>query len=441
MKNKLSKIIISFFIFTIASINYIYALSPQSELRYEGIDVSDWQGYIDYSQVRNSGIDIVYIKASQGNNIKDPYFDINYENAKANNLKVGFYHFLTATNTEEAEEQARFFSSIISGKQADCKLALDYEQFNGVGTEQINQIAMAFIQKVKELTKKQVIIYSDLYNSERTFSPELASQGELWIAYYGDYRNLQNINASWNTFIGVQYTDRGTVPGIRGNVDRDLFSEEIFLDDNSEIPSTENPNGSYNTETTYYTVQRGDTLWGIARRYGTTIQEIAQVNGIQNVNLIFPGQVLRIHTNSNVPGSESNGVGKTYYTIKRGDTLWGISRRYGTTVQNLVSWNNIKNPNLIFPGQRLIIYGSSGSNENSRVSKNVNSNTYTDSNLNLSQNTYSNNNNINYAQYTVQKGDSLWRIARRYRVCPKKLARVNGITNPYAIYPGLVLKI
>ena len=159
---RISKIIIFFLIFTIATVNYIYALAPQSELRYEGIDVSDWQGYIDYKQVKNSGIDIVYIKASQGNNIKDPYFEINYENAKANGLKVGFYHFLTAVNEEEAKQQATFFASIISGKQVDCKLALDYEQFGRVGKEQINQIAMAFIQKLKELTKKQVIIYSDL---------------------------------------------------------------------------------------------------------------------------------------------------------------------------------------------------------------------------------------------------------------------------------------
>lgn len=413
MRNKISKIFICFFIFTIAFINYIYALTPQSELRYEGIDVSDWQGYIDYSQVKNSGIDIVYIKASQGNSIKDPYFDINYDNAKANGLKVGFYHFLTATNIQEAEQQAVFFASVISGKQADCKLALDYEQFYGVEREQINQIAMAFIQKVKELTKKQVIIYSDLYNSENTFNSELANQGELWIAYYGDYRNLENINASWNTFMGVQYTDMGNVPGIRGNVDRDLFSQEVFLDDSSEIPNTENPNDNYNTETIYYTVKRGDTLGKIASQYGTTVQEIAQINGIQNINLIFPGQVLRINRNSNVHGSESNSTGKTYYTIKRGDTLWGIARRYGTTVQNLVNWNNIQNPNLIFPGQRLILYGNSSSSSNSN----------------------------NYAYYTVQRGDTLWRIARRYRICPKRIARINGITNPNLIYPGLVLKI
>lgn len=418
MKKQVLKISGIFLVFIFTFLNSIYALSPQSELSYEGIDVSDWQGYIDYSQVKNSGIEVVYIKASQGNNIKDPYFEINYENAKANNLKVGFYHFLTATTVEEAQQQATFFASVISGKQADCKLALDYEQFNGVDAEQVNQIAMAFIQKLKELTEKQVIIYSDLYNSESTFNTELANQGELWIAYYGDYRNLENVNARWNRFIGVQYTDQGNVPGIRGYVDRDLFSEEVFLDDSSEIPATENPNDNYNTETIYYTVKRGDTLGQIASKYGTTVQEIAQINGIQNVNLIFPGQILRINTNSNVHGSEANSIGeKTYYTIRRGDSLWSIARRYGTTVQNIVNWNNIQNVNLIYPGQILILYGNYTSTNNSS------------------------NSNNNTVYYTVQRGDTLWRIARRYRTCPRRIARLNGITNPNLIYSGQILKI
>lgn len=411
MQKQVLKISGIFLVFIFTFLNSIYALSPQSSLSYEGIDVSNWQGYIDYSQVKNSGIEVVYIKASQGNNIKDPYFDINYENAKANNLKVGFYHFLTATTVDEANQEATFFASVISGKQADCKLAMDYEQFDGIDTQLINQIAMAFVQKVEELTKKQVIIYSDVYNSENTFNSELASQGELWIAYYGDYKNLENVNSSWNIFIGVQYTDQGNVPGINVSVDRNLFAEEIFLDDNSEIPNTENPNGNYNTETIYYTVKRGDTLSSIASRYGTTVQEIAQINGIQNVNLIYPGQVLRITTNSNVPGSESNGTRKTYYTVKRGDTLWGISRKYGISVQNIVSWNNIQNPNLIYPGQRLIFYGNYRSSDNGEV------------------------------YYTVQRGDTLWRIARRYRTCPRRIAKINGITNPNLIYPGQILKI
>ncbi len=104
------------FIFTFSIVSNIYALTTQSELKYQGIDVSNWQGYIDYNQVKNSGIEIVYIKASQGTDIKDRYFDINYQNAKANGLKVGFYHFLTATNVEQANQEAVFFASVISRK-------------------------------------------------------------------------------------------------------------------------------------------------------------------------------------------------------------------------------------------------------------------------------------------------------------------------------------
>lgn len=92
-----------------ANINMTYAITPSSNPQYQGIDVSDWQGYIDYGQVRASGIEVVYIKASQGSSIKDPYFDINYENAKANGLKVGFYHFLTATNTRRSTATSSIF--------------------------------------------------------------------------------------------------------------------------------------------------------------------------------------------------------------------------------------------------------------------------------------------------------------------------------------------
>lgn len=92
-----------------ANMNMTYALTPSSNPQYQGVDVSNWQGYIDYRQVRESGIEVVYMKASQGSNIKDAYFDINYENAKANGLKVGFYHFLTATNTRRSGTRSSIF--------------------------------------------------------------------------------------------------------------------------------------------------------------------------------------------------------------------------------------------------------------------------------------------------------------------------------------------
>ena len=78
------------------SFSYTFALSPKDELIYEGIDISHWQNNIDFSKVKNSGIEIVYIKATEGRTHIDPYLETNYRNAKANNLKIGFYHFLSA---------------------------------------------------------------------------------------------------------------------------------------------------------------------------------------------------------------------------------------------------------------------------------------------------------------------------------------------------------
>ena len=93
----------------VLSQNETFAITQLAGNTYEGIDVSLWQGYIDYSQVEDSGIEIVYIKASQGSTIKDPYFEINYENAKANGLKVGFYHFVTATSTRRSGTRSQVF--------------------------------------------------------------------------------------------------------------------------------------------------------------------------------------------------------------------------------------------------------------------------------------------------------------------------------------------
>ncbi len=92
-----------------------------------------------------------------------------------------------------------------------------------------------------------------------------------------------------------------------------------------------------------YVVQPGDTLFSIARRFNTTVLTIARFNNIYNVNLIFIGQVLRIPT--------GDGPSEIVYTIKLGDTLFSIGRRYGVTVQQLVDHNKIVNPDLIFAGE------------------------------------------------------------------------------------------
>ena len=317
---------------------------------YRGIDVSDWQGYIDYSQVKNSGIEIVYIKVSQGNSIVDSHFRTNYENAKANNLKIGLYHFLTARSVQEAEEQAEYFASVISGTSPDCKLAMDFEIFGDLNTEQINQISFAFLQKVQQLTGKEVIVYSDASNARNTFNRELANSYPLWVAEYGV--NSPN-TGNWSQYEGFQYNDMGRVPGIRGFVDLDTFTEEIFLNSSDTISTPENTKNQVVT----YTVQPGNTLSQIANQYGTTVREIAGLNGIQNPNLIYVGQVLKIDTTNDISvvTSDKYETNHIVYTIQYGDTLTSISQKYDVPIRCIVELNDIQNPNLIYAGERLRI--------------------------------------------------------------------------------------
>lgn len=161
---------------------------------------------------------------------------------------------------------------------------------------------------------------------------------------------------------------------------------------------------------TVYTVKAGDTLSGIAAKYGTTYQKLAAYNGISNPNKISVGQKIKI-PGAGSSGSTSAGGGDTVYTVKAGDTLSGIAAKYGTTYQTLASYNGISNPNKISVGQKIKIPGGS-SGGGTRT-------------------------------YTVKSGDSLWAIAAkqlgngsRY----KEIKSLNGLTSD-TIYAGQVLKL
>ena len=93
-----------------------------------------------------------------------------------------------------------------------------------------------------------------------------------------------------------------------------------------------------------YTVKKGDTLSGIAKKFGTTVDAIAKLNNIKNVNLIYAGQKLRIPTKT---------AKAVYHTVKKGDTVIGLAEKYGSTMQQIVSWNKLKDPDLIYVGQKL----------------------------------------------------------------------------------------
>jgi len=325
-----------------------FAFPPSSDEIYEGIDVSEWQGTIDFKAVSDSGIDIVYIRASEGSDYIDPYFRENYENAKANGFKTGFYHYLTARTEEEARAEAEFFVGNIKGTEPECKLAMDFEAFGDLNLEEINEISKVFLERVQELSGKECVIYSDAYNAREVFDKELAQKYAIWVADY--FVEEPEDNGKWSSWVGFQFTDRGRINGIDGNVDRDKFTNGILLNNTSKIP--EDTTDDANQEFEYITVRGGDTLSGIARRYNTSYQYLAKINDIANPNIIITGQRLKVPT---FRDDEINDTSHRLYIVKRGNTLTKIVREFNVTIREIVELNDIANPNLIFAGEILRI--------------------------------------------------------------------------------------
>lgn len=155
-----------------------------------------------------------------------------------------------------------------------------------------------------------------------------------------------------------------------------------------------------------YTVVSGDTLSGIAQRFGTTVDALAKLNGIANPNFIRAGAVLRIGGGS-APAPAAGGS----YTIQPGDTLSSIAQRYGTSYQTLAAMNGIADPNKINAGVTIKVPGAG-------VAAAPASQTY-----------------------KIQSGDTLSGIAQKFGTSAARLAQLNGIADPNKIYAGVTIKV
>lgn len=291
----------------------------------EGMDVSVYQGEIDFAAAREDGIEAVYIRSGFGADGVDDRFEENRRGAADAGLYYGFYHYMEAATPEEARAGARHFASLIAGTGYTCRPVLDFEVDESLSNAQASAVVGAFLAELEELTGVRPMLYADAYEAGR-LDPALAIY-PLWTAQW-EVEEPDLSGTAWEDWTGWQYTDRGSVAGVRGDVDRDRFTQGVLLEREESYFS--------------YTIRWGDTLWALAIRYGTTVETLVRLNDIRDPNLIYAGETLKI----------PEGRGRTY-TVQPGDTLWAISQTYGTTVEQLVQWNNIQNPNLIYPGQVL----------------------------------------------------------------------------------------
>ena len=187
----------------------------------KGVDVSKYQGSVDWAAVKGAGYDFAMIRTGFGSenwsSQTDAYFETNYTNALQNGLKVGAYHYSYATTAAQASQEADFCLSILNGRQLDYPVAYDVEDKSqyGLSSDTLGQIVQTFCSKIQAAGYKTVVYsYPKFYNAHLT-SP-LVSQYDTWIASTG---GLQSPSFS-GKYTMWQYAVTA-VSGVSGNCDVD----------------------------------------------------------------------------------------------------------------------------------------------------------------------------------------------------------------------------
>ena len=198
----------------------------------KGIDVSEWQGTIDWRKVAKDGVQFAVIHAGYGRELsqKDKYFERNYAGARAAGIKVGAFWYSYADSVARAEQEARTCLKVLDGKHLDLPVFFDQEYEPGIlklSTKTRTDIVLKFLETIKAAGRP-----CGLYSSTDFITTKLQANWltayPLWIAEYGSKLHYTGKVWAW------QYTDKGRVAGIKGHVDMDhgYFAQAKNTDSN-----------------------------------------------------------------------------------------------------------------------------------------------------------------------------------------------------------------
>lgn len=306
----------------------------------KGIDISHHQrGINSYG----SDVDFVIIKATEGVGYVDEQCDRLYQQAKKDGKLLGVYHFARPDLNNSAIAEADWFIKNIQGYIKEAILVLDWES----GYLGNVAWAKAFLDRVKEKTGVKALLYASRspINSFNWSSVANSDYG-LWVADYGANTGEPGRKpvVNWWPFYALwQYTSRGRISGYSGNVDMNYFYgdadtwRKYATSDSSGSKPAPEPAKKSNEEIANEVLE-GKWDNGEARK--KKLEEAG-----------YNYQVIQDIVNKKLGISKEPVV--EYYTVKKGDNLTKIAKKYGTTVNQLVAWNGIKNKNLIYAGQKL----------------------------------------------------------------------------------------
>lgn len=323
------------------------ALEPTGEILFQGLTVNEFSSGYDFSQAKSIGVEAVVLRATAGDSYTDARVSITAQRVQEAGLRLGFYHYLIAESEEEARTQARFFASAIAGYDYTLRPAMLFETLNGLSFDAANRIALAFLSGVESATGVAPAIYTDAESASLLWNRSIADRYPLWVIDESGGDAPMAGDSPWKGWVGWQYR-RSLDPGCKsGGTPVSRFTAGMLT---RQIVPPEAPEGvpGDGMKLICITVALGDTLSGIARLFNTTVDEIVRLNRIANPNRIYPGQTLYLRVKDTVPYPCCD-----VYTVRRGDTLSGIAARFGLDWRRLASINEIANANLILPGQTI----------------------------------------------------------------------------------------
>lgn len=182
----------------------------------KGIDVSVWQGDIDFYKVKKSGIDFVIIRAGYGNGNKDKWFEENYRKAKAAGLDAGAYWYSYAASVSDAFDEALSAAKVLKGKTFEYPIYFDIEEQKQIskGQDFCSSLISTFCSKMETLGYFAGF-YTSLSAALHAVSPAVRKRYAFWIAQWNDRCTYDGAYGLW------QYSSKGSVDGISGRVDMD----------------------------------------------------------------------------------------------------------------------------------------------------------------------------------------------------------------------------
>ena len=302
-----------------------------------GIDVSKWQGNFDFAKAKSEGVEFVILRGAYST-IKDTKFESYYKTCKELNLPVGVYHYSMAKSVSEARSEANFLiNNVLKEKQFEYPIYMDVEDKvqSALGKDLLTDIVIAFCD-----TLEKAGYYVGIYSSASFFATYMheskLERFDKWIAQWSKSCTYKGDYGMWQF--------GGETNLIRKNIVADVVCDQDYA--YYDYPSIMK--------------EKGLNGFGLSNVKDKTVEELANevINGLWGNGEDRKNRLTNAGYNYDEIQAIVNqklGITKNeqYYVVQKNDNLTKIAKKYGTTVNQLVEWNNIENPDLIYTGQTL----------------------------------------------------------------------------------------